>query len=304
MSHINAKHLQMPMKLSATSKPTKTAPTWPSLGTLLMATTALAISITSASTTGSDQILAKISTLQYITLTAVWLRLDLPLSTPSVWPPFLPDSMWCGCMCTGLVSTLLLLTLPKFVLKEVRKWTDSGIDDIGNNSHTVYIYYSLPLPTLINLYTVCNSAQVYISPLKLTYNSGHLKLVTNSLWVTLQACNHLAQSYSMIYSQSGKIHMYTHFPCRHSLPMSMLQFRMRCIGASESTVLAFIHFSNTLTYTMATSAVQLEDTSPSELIYTQLVLQLTQQISRVPWLLGCMGMIQTKQLPYSEVSTL
>ena len=115
----------MPRKLFATSKwPAGTAPTTPSPGTSWIATTAPATSITSASTTGRDQtpaIFIIILLAQYITLTAVWLRLDLPFSTPQLWPDFLVTdiSLWCGCMCTGLDSTLLLLTLIKFILKWV-----------------------------------------------------------------------------------------------------------------------------------------------------------------------------------------
>ena len=51
---IPKKHSQVPRKLFATSKATKTAPISPSPGTLWMATTAPATSITSTSTTGRD----------------------------------------------------------------------------------------------------------------------------------------------------------------------------------------------------------------------------------------------------------
>ena len=48
------KHSQMPRKLFATSKATKTAPILPSPGTLWMVTTAPATSVSSESTTGRD----------------------------------------------------------------------------------------------------------------------------------------------------------------------------------------------------------------------------------------------------------
>ena len=130
----------------------------------------------------------------------------------------------------------------------------------------------------------------------------HEFIVSNTVMQSLT----VTQSYLMTH-YFFKVENYTCTPTshyRHSPPMSMLQFRTRCIGASESTVTALIQSSKIFAWTVATSPVLLEDTSPSELIYTQLIWKLTQQISRVPWLLGCMGMIQTKQLPYSEVSTL
>ena len=116
-------HSQIPRKFFATSKwPVGTAPISPSPGTSWMATTALATLVTSASTAGRDHTLALVLTLAtYITQAAVWLRLDLPFSTPQLWPDFLVTgiSLCCGCMCTGLPSTLLLLTLIKFMLKWV-----------------------------------------------------------------------------------------------------------------------------------------------------------------------------------------
>ena len=71
--HTSMLNTQVPRKLSATSKwPTRTAPTSPSPGTLWMATTAPATSITSASTTETDRTLVLVPTLaQYLTQTAI-----------------------------------------------------------------------------------------------------------------------------------------------------------------------------------------------------------------------------------------
>ena len=112
----------MPRKLFATLKPTRTAPKSPSPGTLWMATIASAISVTSASTTERDHTPVIVLTLApYLTQAAVWSRLDLPFSTPQLWPVFLATdiSLWCGCMCTGLASPLLLLTRTRSMLKWV-----------------------------------------------------------------------------------------------------------------------------------------------------------------------------------------
>ena len=117
--YLSMPHLQLPRKLFATSKPTRTAPTSPSPGTLWIATTPPATSIPSASTTARDQAVVTMATLAlYLTQTVIWLRLVLPSSTPQLWPAFIiTGSMWCGCMWAGLVSHLLLLTLIKFMLK-------------------------------------------------------------------------------------------------------------------------------------------------------------------------------------------
>ena len=65
--------------------------------------------------------------------------------------------------------------------------------------------------------------------------------------------------------------------CRHSPLTVILQCRVKCTGASKSTASAIMTISNTSAWTMATSPAVLEDMSPSELVCTQLVSQLTQQ---------------------------
>ena len=91
---------------------------------------------------------------------------------------------------------------------------------------------------------------------------------------------------------------------RHSQLTFLVQYWMRCTGASESTASALIHISNTSVCTMATSPVLLGAMSPSGPTFFQLVPQLILQHWRVPWPIGCMDKIQTKQLPFMEGGTL
>ena len=65
--------------------------------------------------------------------------------------------------------------------------------------------------------------------------------------------------------------------CRHSPLTVILQCRVKCTGASKSTVSAIMTISNTSAWTMVTLHALLEDMSPSELVCTQLVSQPTQR---------------------------
>ena len=93
------------------------------------------------------------------------------------------------------------------------------------------------------------------------------------------SCNHIQLQYSVTDFPSGEplIRHPLHHIYRHSPPAPMAQYRMRCTGASESTVSAITTISNTSVCAMATSSVLLEAMSPSELNCTQLVSQPIQQ---------------------------
>ena len=91
--------LQMPKTSTfATSRPPRTAPTSPSLGTLWMATTPPATSVTFFCITSADLHLLP----QCTSLTAQHLAAVPPSATPGLWRPLTMNPTSCGCGCTDL----------------------------------------------------------------------------------------------------------------------------------------------------------------------------------------------------------
>ena len=100
--------LQMPKTSTfATSRPPRTAPTSPSLGTLWMATTPPATSVPFVCITRAEVILVRCTSItapmhQCPSLTAQHLAAVPPSATPGRWRPLTMNPTSCGCGCTDL----------------------------------------------------------------------------------------------------------------------------------------------------------------------------------------------------------